>query len=163
MLRGSHFTSLVLREHQQKTFVVFREFWPLRDCQQLTSIMLNKFCLLSQTPYPVLNRQYQNGWNIYQPKSNEKYMIFLHIVFQVLKVLLIKICKNSHQIFYFQLFLLAFTDKYYFSQIFRDHSTLSKKKIFVMNFPCLTESLNPPSHPHPFNSQYLLSMTRVLC
>ena len=53
MLRGSHFISLVLREYQQKTLVVLRKFWPLRDCQQLTSIMLNKFCLLSQTPNPL--------------------------------------------------------------------------------------------------------------
>ena len=36
-----------------KTLVVLRKFWPLRDCQQLTSIMLNKFCLLSQTPNPL--------------------------------------------------------------------------------------------------------------
>ena len=60
--------------------------------------MLNRFFLLSKTPHlPDLNRQYHAGWNTnhwmeYQQKSNEKYTPF-YIVFQVLKVLFIKIFK----------------------------------------------------------------------
>ena len=44
----------------------------LRDCQQITFIMLNRFCLLSKTPTPlVLNGQYQDGWNTNQnPMKN---------------------------------------------------------------------------------------------
>ena len=55
-----------------------------------------------------------------------------YIVFQVLKVLLIKIGMGTvTKIFYFLLFLLAFTsaDIYYkFSEL---HSTLSEKKDFL--------------------------------
>ena len=48
--------------------------------------MLDKCFPLSKTPYPtVLNRQYHAGWNTnhwmeYQPKSNEKYVPFLHCI-----------------------------------------------------------------------------------
>ena len=37
------------------------------DCQQITAIMLNIFCLLSKKNKPrVLNRLYQAAWNTYQ-------------------------------------------------------------------------------------------------
>ena len=36
------------------------------------------------------------------------------------------------------------------------------KKIFATNFTFLTDSPRPPPHPHPLNSQNLLSVTKVL-
>ena len=82
----------------------------------------------------------------------------LFTLFQVLKVPLIKICKiqHSHHIFYFLLFLLNFTSAdIIFHKFLELHSTFSEKKISVMNFPFLTDSLKP-SH-HPLNSQNLPS------
>ena len=58
----------------------------LRDCQQITFVTLNRFCLLSnkKTHPSICNRQDQDGYNINH---------FLYIMFQVLKVFLIKFCK----------------------------------------------------------------------
>ena len=67
-------------------------------------------------------------------------------------VSMIKVCMISHQIFYFQLFLLAFRSAdIIFHKFLELHST-SNKKIFVTSFPFLTDSLKPPisSHPPPF-------------
>ena len=79
-----------------------------------------------------------------------------YIVFQVLKVLLRKICK-SYQIFYFLLFLLAFS----FTSISADiifhtflklHSTLSEKKNFVRNFPEWLSAQQPGTQTQLFKS-----------
>ena len=61
-----------------------------------------------------LSRQYQVGWNTNQNQMKNippfyKFLKLLQVCFQVLKVLLIKMCKMSHQIFYFFCFVLAFT------------------------------------------------------
>ena len=57
--------------------------------------MLNGFCPLSKpTPLPtlpVLNRQNQDVWNTKQNQLKNTHLF--HIVFEVLKVLFIKICK----------------------------------------------------------------------
>ena len=69
-----------------------------------------------------------------------------YIVFQVLKVLLIKICKMQSLDFLFLVVFISFyISRYHFSQVLELHSTLSEKKIFVTNFPFLTDSLKPPS------------------
>ena len=101
----------------------------------------------------------------------------LYIIFQVLKVLLIKICKShqNHQSFY--LLLHAFISFY----ILHQHSRYSffrkflifenfiqhflTKNIFVTNFPFLMTSLAPPPQfPDPPISQpNLLSVTKVFC
>ena len=79
----------------------------------------------------------------------------------------IKICKMSHQIFYFLLcFILVLTSfsRHHFLQILRTsvHSTLCARKIFVTNFSSLTDPLKllPPQPP---NSQNPLSMTKDFC
>ena len=44
--------------------------------------------------------------------------------------------------------------------------SFEKKKMFVTNFPFLTDSLKPPfplPHPQSFNSQNLLSVTKAFC
>ena len=67
------------------------------------------------------------------------------------------------------LLLLAFTsadiDFYKFLELY---STLSEKKIFLTNFPFLTDSLKhpttPPPAPYPhLNDPNLLSLTKVFC
>ena len=87
-----------------------------------------------------------------------------YIVFQVLKVFLIKRSKNSHQIFFCLLFLLAFTSAdIIFHKFLELHSTLSEKSIFVTNFSFLNDSLNPFPLSHPLNGQNLLRVTKVFC
>ena len=57
--------------------------------------------------------------------------------------------------FYFLLFLLAFTSAdIIFHKFLELHSTLSEKKIFVANFPFLTDSLKPRPL-YPLDSQNL--------
>ena len=57
---------------------------------KLTFVTINRFCLLSSR-LSILNGQYQDGWNTKQKQMKNIYPFC--IVFQVLKVLLIKICK----------------------------------------------------------------------
>ena len=99
------------------------------DCRQITFVTLNRFCQLSNLPppsptLPVLNRQYQDEWNINQDQM--KNMIPFYIVCQVLKVLLFKI---SHQILYFMLFYISFLSAdIIFYKFLKIHSTLYEKK-----------------------------------
>ena len=101
------------------------------------------------------------------PNQNEmKNTHPFYIVFEVLKVLRIIICKMqplASQIFYFLLFYVRFYISISFftnSQSFIQH--LSEKQIFDMNFPFLTDSLKPPPPPPPFNDQNLLSVISFL-
>ena len=58
-----------------------------------------------------------------------------HILFQALKVLLIKICKIQALDLLFLVVLLAFTSAdINFRKLLELHSTLSEKRIFVTNF-----------------------------
>ena len=66
----------------------------LRDCQQITFIMLNRFCSLSKLPLPptptpllLTNKTKLDG---IPSKIKWKIHVFWYIVFQVLKLLLIK-------------------------------------------------------------------------
>ena len=123
----------------------------VRDCQQIYFAKLNRNCLLSKKK-PKKNTTLLLTDNITMnripTKIKWKTTCPFYIVVQVLKKLLIKSCKNSHQIFSL-LFLLAFTSANIIFQKFLElHSTLSEKKIFVMNFPFLTDSIKPlPPHP----------------
>ena len=65
----------------------------VKDCQQITFVTLIRFCLLSkERPTPlVVNEQHQDGRNTKQNQMENRFPFY--IVFQVLKVLLIKICK----------------------------------------------------------------------
>ena len=57
--------------------------------------------------------------------------------------------------------MLAFTSAdIIFHKLLELHSSLSEKRIFVANFPFLTDSLKPL---HPLNSQNPLSVTRFFC
>ena len=97
--------------------------YTLRDCQQIAFTTLNRFCPLSKPPYPpppyppVLNGQYQDVWNTNQNQAKNTYPFY--IVFQVLKVLLVK-KRHTHQILYFLLFYISlYISRYHFPKIFR--------------------------------------------
>ena len=53
----------------------------VRDCQQITFVMLNGFCQLSESPppYPCSLRTMAK-WIEYQPKLNERYIPFLQCI-----------------------------------------------------------------------------------
>ena len=84
---------------------------------------------------------------------------FFYIVFQLLRVLLKKIIRCSHQIFYFLFLILAFTSAGNFSQIFSISCTLSETlSCIIIIFHFLMDK-----HPPPLNGQNLLSVTKVFC
>ena len=85
--------------------------------------MLNRFCVTLFNLNPVLNGQYQDRWNT--TKNQMKNAPDFYILFQVLKVLLIKICKMSGQVD-----LLLFSISFYiiFHKFLQLHSTLYEKK-----------------------------------
>ena len=93
-------------------------------------------------------------WKIHAPFT---------LYFKLWSYFLQKNLRCNHQIFYFLLFLLAFTSAdVIFHNFLELHSTLTEKKIFVTNFPILTDSLNPPPPPRkPLNRQNPLSVTKV--
>ena len=87
----------------------------------------------------------------------------VYIVFQVLKVLLTKNCKISHQIFYFLLlYISVYISRHHFSQMFRTVFNIIGKKDFFMNFPFLMNSIKPPTL-HALNGQNWISVTKVFC
>ena len=132
-------------------------FMKLRDCQLITFVMLNRFCSLSRTPplppptspnLPVLNTTISK-WIEYQPKSNEKHAFFRFIVFQVLKICTIKFFKTEPPDLLFLVFISFYTNRYYFSQIFRTSFSIIWKKDFCHKFYFLTDSLKPPTPKWP--------------
>ena len=76
---------------------------------------------------------------------------FFYIVFQILKVLLIKICKiQPLDLLFLVVFISFYIIRYHFSQVFRTSFNIIWKKDFFTNFPFLTDSLTPPpSRPSP--------------
>ena len=98
----------------------------------MTFVTLNGFCRLSKPSQPhVLNGQYQDRWNTNQ--NQMKNTCPFYIVFQVLKVPLIKICKKQPlNLLFFLLLLLAFTTSadIIFHKLLELHSTLFEKKRF---------------------------------
>ena len=107
----------------------------------------NPLLVISYTS-PNLNRQYQTGKNTNQ--NQKKNTCSFYTIFLVLEVRLITIYKiQPLDLLFFLIFIRFYINRYHFSQIFTRHSALSERKIFVTNFPFLTESLKPPSQPHP--------------
>ena len=94
-----------------------------------------------------------------------EFFTLLGLVFQVLKVRLIKICKiEPPDLLFLVPFISFYISRYHFSQIFRNSFRIIRKKIFRHEFSFLTDSLNPPpASPHPLNGQGPLSVTKVFC
>ena len=67
----------------------------LRDCRQITFGTLNRFCLFSKTPPPPHPLFLTDNITMDRMPTKIKWKVhtFFYIVCQVLKVLLIKICK----------------------------------------------------------------------
>ena len=118
------------------SFTLLHIFICIRDCQQITFIMLNRFCLLSKkNPPPVLNRQYQSGYNTNQ--NQIKNACPFYIVFQVLEVLLIKICwiQPPDPLFHV-VFISFYISRHHFSEVFRTSFNISfpKKRFLSWSF-----------------------------
>ena len=89
------------------------------------------------------------------------------LVFQILKVRLIKICKiETPDLLFLVAFISFYISRYHFSQIFCNSFLIIRKKNFRHRFSFLTDlpTQNPPSpSPHALNSQNPLSVTKVFC
>ena len=71
-------------------------------------------------------------------------MLF-YIMFQVLKVLLIKICKiEPADLLFVVVFISFYISRYHFSQILRNSFRIIRKKDLRHGFSFLTDSLNQP-------------------
>ena len=117
----------------------------LRDCWQITFVTPDGFCLLSnKNPTPLFLTD-----NI---KTDRILSKNFYIVFQVLKVLLIKICKiQSLDLLFLFVFISFSISRYHFYKFLELHSTLSEKKI-ITNFPFLTDSFKP-TPPTPLTAK----------
>ena len=105
----------------------------LWDCRHITLITFNRFCPLSRNPVPCSDGQYQDGKNTNQKQMKNTYS--LYIIFQVLKVHLIKICKiKPPDILFFVFISFYIICRHHFSQIFRTSFTTSEKKDFCHKF-----------------------------
>ena len=84
-----------------------------------------------------------------------------HIVIQILKVLLIKICKiQPPDLLFLFVFISFYFSRYHFSQISRTLFKNIWKKYYRHEFPFLTDSLRIL---HPLNGQNPLCVTKVFC
>ena len=111
--------------------------------------MLNGFCSLSEkSPIsPALNGQYQDEWNTKQNRMKNTPPFY--IVFQVLQVILINICRISHQIFYFLLFYVSFDiSRHYFLQIIRTSYIIIWKKDFCHKLSFFNWFAQTPAPPY---------------
>ena len=130
---------------------------PLKDPRQITFITLNGFWPLSKnplTPHPRSQRTI-SSWMECQWKTQACFTLY----FKFWEGTSVKSYKINYQFFYFLFYISFGINRYYFLQLFRTHSTLLKK-IFVANFPFLTDS---PKTSTPFNGQNLLIVTKVFC
>ena len=86
---------------------------------------------------------------------------FYYMVFQVLKVLLIKICKMQPlDLLFFVVFISFYISRYHFSQIFRSSFNIIWKKDFRHKFSFFNGFTQTP---HPINSSNRLGVTKFFC
>ena len=94
-----------------------------------------------------------------------EFSTLLRLVFQVLNVRLIKICKIKPPDLLFLVVVIGFyISRYHFSQIFRTSFRIIRKKDFRHEFSFLTDSLNPLSpNTNSLNGQNPLCVMQVFC
>ena len=130
---------------------------PVRDCRQITFIMLNRFCPLSNPPTSCSEQKNQDGWNTNQNQMKNAHTFYT--VLEVLKVLII-ICKMQPLDLLFLVFYVRFhINRYHLSLIFRASYNIWKKD-FRHEFSFFNGFTQ---NPHPHNGQNLLSVTKVFC
>ena len=128
----------------------------IRDCQQITFVTLNRFCLLyyvKQTPPPLTRPPVLNRISRWIQNSNQnqvkKYTPFLHCISSFEGT---KICKMSHQILYFLLFYTSlYISRHHFSQIFRTSLNIILKKDFHHKFSFFNRFITQASPLHSLN------------
>ena len=141
-------------EWKHVIFCVFvSSFWSIRNWNRFQWVYhvlpmhgLVSFVVIhhSLVVYDVVNGQYQNGKNTKQNQMKNTYLFY--IVFQVLKVLLIKIFKiqQPYLLFLF-VFISFYISRYHFLQNFRTSFKNIWKKYFHHEFFYLTDSLRLPT------------------
>ena len=118
---------------------------------------LTDFCLLRKPP-PKLPLFLMGNikMDAIPTKINEKYTPFSHCILSFEGYFLWKFVPDIQRLdILLLLFYISFyISRHYFSQIFRNSFNIiwKKKKIFVINFPFITNSVKPPP-PQPLNSQ----------
>ena len=126
--------------------------------KQLLSCLTDFVCY-ETSPLPVRNGQYQDGQNTKQ--NQMKNTCLFYILFQLLKVLLLKICKIEPPDLLFLVVLHQQIPRYYFPQIFRTSFNMICKKDFRHKFSFFNGFTQPLPTNH-LNSQNLLSMSFLL-
>ena len=109
-----------------------------RDYQQITFVMVNRFCLLNKPPPPcspvLLFLTDKAGWN------TKRYMAFLNCIPTIF-------CIS----YYF--YISFYISRFYYSKLFRTSSTLSEKRYFHHKFSSFTGFTDTPLLPQSLNSQ----------
>ena len=86
-----------------------------------------------------------------------------YILFQVLKVLLVKICKiQTTDLLFLVIFISFYISAASFFTNFQNFNQHYLKKDFCHRFSFF-KWIHSPSPPHPLNAQNPLSMTKVFC
>ena len=113
--------------------------WLFLDCRQITFVTLNGFYPLSKTSPTRMSLTDNIKMKRIPNKIKWKMNSVLTLDFKFWSYFL-----QPSDLFYFLLFLSTSADITFhkFSEL---HSTLTGKKIFLKNFPFLTDSLNPPT------------------
>ena len=131
----------------------------LRDCWQITFVMLNRFCPLSNcSQSPVLDKQYWNAQNTNQNQMkntcpfHKSYCIY----FRFWRCILQKFVRATRSF----VFISFYVSRNHFSQIFRTSFNIICKKRFwhKFSFNGFTQSLPTPLTP---NDQNPLRVTKV--
>ena len=125
----------------------------LRGCRQVTFVTLNGFCLLSKKITPLFQTD-----NIKMDRILTK---IFYIVFHVLKILLITICKIQPLDLLFLVFISFNISRYHFSQVFRILFQYYLKKRFF-RFKRIHSNPTPHGASHTLNSLNPLSKTSLL-
>ena len=125
----------------------------LRDCQQITFVTFNsRFCPLSNPPFLTDNSKMDRISTKIKCKIHTVFTLYFNFWRYSWKCV-----RYSRQIFYFFLFLLAFTSAgIIFLKLLEVHSTISEKNHYLSFFNGFTQT------PHPLNNQNPLSMTSFL-
>ena len=111
------------------------------------SCLTDFVCYAKQTTHPCSYLTDNIKMDKIPTKINWKIHALFTLYFKFWKYFLQKVVKYNHQVFYFLLFLLAFTSADVIFQKFLELHTHSKKKIFLTNFLFWTDSHKAPPTP----------------